>query len=152
MAQSQVVGDQLEPKAEESVATADDIATWDAEAEAFDGAADHGLRDLAVRQAWRELLLGRLPEPPARIADLGCGTGALSVVLGGPARRLTALTSRRGWWNSRLKADGLTGLRFLRADALDPPLPEASYDVVLVVTCCGRCLIRRWPSSGGCGC
>jgi hypothetical protein len=31
----------------------DDIALWDAEAEAFDEAADHGLRDPGVRAAWR---------------------------------------------------------------------------------------------------
>ena len=64
-----------------AVASADDIATWDAQADAFDQPADHGLRDPAVRQAWRELLVSHLPEPPARVADLGCGTGTLSVLL-----------------------------------------------------------------------
>ena len=49
----------------------DPVAVWDAEADAFDEPADHGLRDPSVRQQWRELLLGRLPAPPARVADLG---------------------------------------------------------------------------------
>jgi 16S rRNA G1207 methylase RsmC len=31
---------------------------------------------------WRELLLSQLPDSPASIADLGCGTGTLSVLLG----------------------------------------------------------------------
>ncbi len=55
--------------------------TWDAEAEHFDDEPDHGLRDPAIREAWRVLLREHLPAPPARIADLGCGTGSLSVLL-----------------------------------------------------------------------
>lgn len=114
------------------VATVDDIAAWDAEADAFDQPADHGLHDPAVREAWRELLLGHLPEPPARIADLGCGTGTLSVLLAEAgyevdgvdfSPRMVALAER--------KADGIAGVRFVQADAFDPPLSEASYDVVL---------------------
>ena len=54
---------------------------WDAEAATFDDEADHGLADPATREAWRALLLGVLPPAPARIADLGCGTGSLSVLL-----------------------------------------------------------------------
>ena len=52
--------------------TSDEIRMWDGEAAAFDEPADHGLRDPAVRSAWRDLLLGVLPAAPARIADLGC--------------------------------------------------------------------------------
>ena len=51
---------------------------WDLEAASFDDEPDHGLADPETRAAWRELLLGVLPEPPARIADLGCGTGTLT--------------------------------------------------------------------------
>ena len=50
-------------------------ALWD-EAETFDEAADHGLRDPATRTAWQRLLLPLLPEYPQAIADLGCGTPA----------------------------------------------------------------------------
>jgi 2-polyprenyl-3-methyl-5-hydroxy-6-metoxy-1,4-benzoquinol methylase len=56
-------------------------AVWDAEAATFDDEPDHGLRDPATRQAWRDLLLAHLPPAPARVADLGCGTGTLSVLL-----------------------------------------------------------------------
>jgi ubiquinone/menaquinone biosynthesis C-methylase UbiE len=114
------------------VAADDDIATWDAEAEAFDEPADHGLRDPAVRAAWSELLQDRLPDPPARVADLGCGTGTLSVLLGEAGFTVDGVDfSPRMVELARAKASGLTGLRFVEADAFDPPLPEASYDVVL---------------------
>lgn len=56
-------------------------SVWDAEAADFDLAADHGLTDPAVRAAWRAVLIDALPPAPARVADLGCGTGTLSLLL-----------------------------------------------------------------------
>jgi 2-polyprenyl-3-methyl-5-hydroxy-6-metoxy-1,4-benzoquinol methylase len=61
--------------------TDDPRTLWDAEAEAFDEAADHGLRDPEVRRAWAELLLPLLDRPGLHVADLGCGTGTLSLLL-----------------------------------------------------------------------
>jgi SAM-dependent methyltransferase len=111
---------------------AGEIAVWDAEAEGFDEPADHGLRDPAVRRAWRELLLGLLPEPPARIVDLGCGTGTLSVLLAEAGYDVDGLDfSPRMIELAERKADGITGVSFLQADAFEPPLPGATYDVVL---------------------
>jgi SAM-dependent methyltransferase len=112
--------------------TADDIAMWDAEAAAYDEPADHGLRDPTVREAWRELLLDRLPEPPARVADLGCGTGTLSVLLAEAGFRVDGLDfSPRMVEAAERKGDGVDGLRFVRGDAFEPALPEGSYDVML---------------------
>jgi ubiquinone/menaquinone biosynthesis C-methylase UbiE len=114
------------------VATADEIALWDAEADAFDDPADHGLHDPAVRRAWRELLLGALPEPPARVADVGCGTGTLSVLLAESGFTVDGLDfSPRMIELAERKADGVAGVRFTQGDAFDPPLPEATYEVVL---------------------
>lgn len=53
---------------------------WDDRAATFDDEPDHGLRDPQVRDAWAELLASVLPGPPATIADLGCGTGSLTVL------------------------------------------------------------------------
>jgi SAM-dependent methyltransferase len=114
------------------MATDDEIASWDAEADAFDEPADHGLRDPAVRRTWRDLLLGVLPEPPALVADLGCGTGTLSLLLAESGYQVDGLDfSPRMIRLAERKAYGVAGVRFLEADAFDPPLPEASYDVVL---------------------
>ena len=114
------------------MATADQIARWDAEADAFDRPADHSLNDPDVRQAWRALLLGALPPPPARTADLGCGTGTLSVLLAESGYEVHGLDlSPRMIELARDKAHGIDGVRFTRGDAFDPPLTEATYDVVL---------------------
>ncbi len=112
--------------------TSPDVEAWDAEAATFDEPADHGLRDPVVRQAWRALLLDHLPEPPARIADLGCGTGTLSVLLAEAGYRVDGVDfSPRMIEQAERKAAGVGGVRFLRADASDPTLPAGSYDVVL---------------------
>ena len=59
--------------------SAGEVADWDAEAEGYDEPADHGLRDPSVRAAWRALLLGVLPQPPA--ASRRCEEGAYDAVL-----------------------------------------------------------------------
>lgn len=111
---------------------ADDVAAWDAEAEAFDEPADHGLRDPAVRRSWRDLLLGVLPSSPARIADLGCGTGTLSVLLAEEGYVVDGVDfSPRMIELAEAKGRGVAGVRFTLADAFEPPLPVAAYDAVV---------------------
>jgi SAM-dependent methyltransferase len=114
-----------------------DPATWDAEAVAFDEAPDHGLLDADVRSAWRELLLGVLPPAPATVADLGCGTGTLALLLAehgyvvdavdfAPAMVALATEKRDA---APPVVRSLVTVR--TGDAADPGLSPASVDVVL---------------------
>jgi SAM-dependent methyltransferase len=110
----------------------DDIALWDAEAEAFDEAADHGLRDPAVRAAWRSLLVSLVPAPPARVADLGCGTGTLSLLLADEGHAVDGVDfSPAMVTRARAKGEGRRDVRFVVGDAAAPALVRAAYDVVL---------------------
>lgn len=85
-----------------------------------------------MREAWRQLLMGRLPEPPARVADLGCGTGTLSVLLAEGGYQVDGLDfSPRMVEAAERKGAGVRGVRFTQGDAFAPALPEGSYDVVL---------------------
>ena len=105
---------------------------WDAEAPSFDDEPDHGLRDPATREAWRDLLHRHLPEPPARVADLGCGTGTLSVLLADEGYAVDGVDfSSQMVARARAKAGDRDGLAFVVADAAEPPLAEGGYDVVL---------------------
>jgi ubiquinone/menaquinone biosynthesis C-methylase UbiE len=112
-----------------------DIDAWDAEAESFDEAADHGLRDPRVRRAWRQLLLDRLPPAPASVADLGCGTGTLSLLLADEGYRVDGVDfSPRMLELAERKAAAHPGdgsVRFVPGDAYEPPLPAREYDAVL---------------------
>jgi ubiquinone/menaquinone biosynthesis C-methylase UbiE len=105
---------------------------WDAQAGTFDEEADHGLTDATVRQAWADLLLPRIPSA-ATVADLGCGTGSLAVLLAQARHRVLGVdVARRMVEAARAKAD-TRGVRadFVVGDAAAPPWAPGSFDVVL---------------------
>lgn len=108
------------------------VALWDAEAATFDEAADHGLRDPDVREAWRALLVSVLPAAPARVADLGCGTGTLSLLLADEGHAVDGLDlSPEMVRLARAKAGDRDDVRFTVEDAAEVSLPRGVYDVVL---------------------
>jgi SAM-dependent methyltransferase len=105
---------------------------WDAEAATFDDEPDHGLRDPEIREAWRRLLRRRLPEPPARVADLGSGTGSLSVLLADEGYAVDGVDFSSEMADAaREKAAGRPDVTFTVGDAGAPPLERGAYDVVL---------------------
>lgn len=109
-------------------------ALWDAEALTFDEAPDHGLADPVTRAAWRDLLLAHLPGAPARVADLGCGTGTLSVLLAAEGYAVDGLDlSPEMVARARTKAAATPDLAvsFAVGDACEPDLPAGAFDVVL---------------------
>jgi ubiquinone/menaquinone biosynthesis C-methylase UbiE len=106
---------------------------WDSQAASFDHEPDHGLLDTRVRQAWQRLLLAELPPAPAAIADLGCGTGTLSVLLAAEGYAVTGLDFAPEMVRAaraKARAAGVSA-RFELSDAAAPTLPAASFDVVL---------------------
>jgi ubiquinone/menaquinone biosynthesis C-methylase UbiE len=104
---------------------------WDDRAATFDDEADHGLQDPAVRTAWTELLLPLMPDPPATILDLGCGTGSLSLLLAAAGHHVRGLdASRQMIALARAKTAGLP-VELTEGDAAEPPYEPASADVVL---------------------
>lgn len=103
---------------------------WDAQAPTFDDEPDHGLADVAVRAAWRSLLLDALPPAPARVADLGCGTGTLSQLLAEEGYAVDGVDFSPAMV-ARARAKVGDRCSFVVADAAEPPLAPAAYDVVL---------------------
>ena len=116
-----------------AVMTSDEPAYWDALAPEFDTEPDHGLLDAEVRGAWRALLLPLLPPRPARVADLGCGTGSVSVLLAEAGYDVTGLDFSAAMVSAaQAKAAGAgVEARFVVGDASDPQLDVGAFDVVL---------------------
>lgn len=105
---------------------------WDSQASEFDEQPDHGLRDPEVRARWRELLLYALPPAPARVADLGCGTGSVTVVLaveGYEVHGVDLSAKMVAAARAKLAKAGVNA-PVRQGDAAAPPLEPASYDVV----------------------
>jgi SAM-dependent methyltransferase len=106
---------------------------WNTSASHYDEEPDHGLLDPLVRAAWRGLLLAALPPAPAVIADLGCGTGSLSVLLaeeGYVVRGLDSAPAMLEVAAAKAEAAGVA-LDLTLADASTPSLDDGSVDVVL---------------------
>jgi SAM-dependent methyltransferase len=122
-----------------------EAAFWDGQAATFDEGADHGLRDPRVGEAWRRLLLAHLPAAPAAVADLGCGTGSLSVLLAAEGYAVTGLDFAPAMIRvARAKARTAGArARFVLSDAAAPTLPPASFDVVLA-----RHVLWAMPDAG----
>ena len=115
------------------------------EAATFDDHADHGLRDPQVREAWRRLLGAQLPPAPAALADIGCGTGSLSVLLAVEGYAVTGLDFAPAMVRAaraKARAAGVSA-RFVLSDAAAPTLPPGSFDVVLA-----RHVLWAMPDTG----
>jgi SAM-dependent methyltransferase len=105
---------------------------WDAQAATFDDEPDHGLHDPLVHDAWLSLLRSVLPPVPGRVADLGCGTGSLSLLLAAEGYAVDGVDfSAEMVRRATSKVGSYPGTSFVVGDAGDPPLPEGAYDVVL---------------------
>ncbi|MBW8735827.1 MAG: class I SAM-dependent methyltransferase [Streptomyces turgidiscabies] len=105
---------------------------WDEAAATFDDEPDHGLREPVVREAWAALLRSWLPDRPADVLDLGCGTGSVSLLAAEQGHRVTGVDlSPAMVEQARAKPAGRDAV-FLVGDAGAPPVGEERFDVVLV--------------------
>lgn len=106
---------------------------WDSAAPEFDSEADHGLRDPLVRAAWTALLKTWLPEGSARILDIGCGTGSLSVLLAGGGHTVTGIDlspAMIALAKAKAAAQNLK-VDFQVMDAADPELAPRGFNLIL---------------------
>ncbi|MDQ3005159.1 MAG: class I SAM-dependent methyltransferase [Chloroflexota bacterium] len=106
---------------------------WDSLAASFDDEADHGLRDSLIRETWTGLLKKWLPAPNARILDIGCGTGSLSVILAALGHTVTGIDLSPAMISlaqAKAAAQGFQ-IEFQVMDASNPQLEHHQFDVII---------------------
>jgi SAM-dependent methyltransferase len=78
---------------------------WNDDAATYDHTPSHAASDPVEAAAWRAALLRFLPPPPARVLDVGAGTGAMTLLAAELGFRVTALDlSEEMLGRARLKA------------------------------------------------
>jgi SAM-dependent methyltransferase len=108
------------------------VTEWDAEAaHVFDDEPHHALEQPAMRAAWAEVLRAALPPAPATVADLGCGTGSVSVLLAELGHAVVGVDLSPEMLSRAAAKAARAGVEvtFSVGDAGDPRLPPV--DVVL---------------------
>lgn len=104
---------------------------WDVDAATYDRAAGHAPRTLTELAAWAATLRRLLPPPPARILDVGAGTGFLSLLLAQEGYEVSALDVSASML-ARLAAKAAElglGVRTVEGDAAVPP--RGGFDAVV---------------------
>lgn len=106
-------------------------AWWDEDAGTYDAAAGHSMSDPIERAAWRAVLERSLPPAPARVLDVGAGTGAMSLLASELGYDVTGVDLSEGMLaRARRKADedGLA-VTFALGSAAEPP--PGPFDAVM---------------------
>jgi len=106
---------------------------WSDRAHTFDDEPDHGLTDPDVRAAWAARLADWVPPGDVRVADLGCGTGSLTILLAEAGAQVVGVDLSPAMIEQaeRKAHNADLAVAFHVGDASRVDLPDGSFDVVL---------------------
>ena len=106
-------------------------AYWDADAATYDRSPGHNPTTALERAAWAAALRRLLPPPPARVLDVGAGTGFLALLLAKQGYEVSALDLSPGMLLRLQDKAAEAGLEIntVQADACETPL--SGFDAVV---------------------
>lgn len=104
---------------------------WDRDAHTYDDAASHAVSDPVEAAAWRRALVDALPPPPARVLDVGAGTGSLSLLAAELGYEVTAFDLSSGMLEKARRKAEERGLEIscIVGSAMKPP--PGQFDAVM---------------------
>jgi len=104
---------------------------WDEDARTYDRSPSHAASDPVEAAAWRAALGAYLPPPPAKVLDVGAGTGALSLLAADLGHKVTALDLSSGMLQRLEEKAAARDLivQIVNGPATDPP--KGPFDAVM---------------------
>ena len=96
---------------------------WDRDSTTYDRSPGHAVNDVVEAATWRRALLDSLPPPPARVLDVGAGTGAMALPAAELGFDVTALDLSAGMLDRAREKAAVRGLdlTFAVGPATEPP-------------------------------
>lgn len=105
-------------------------AFWDAIAEHYDSADNVAIPDTTAYTQWVDAIRTVLPDPPARVLDVGTGTGFVARIAAELGHEVAAIDLSAAMIDAAQR--NCTGpVTFTVGDAVDPPFPRRSIDAVI---------------------
>lgn len=105
-------------------------AWWDDDAASYDHDPGHMPEGALELAAWRQALRSRLPAPPARVLDVGAGTGFLSLLLAELGYQVTALDLSPGMLGRLTDKAARRGLEVRVVNGMAEEPPPGPFDAV----------------------
>ncbi len=106
-------------------------AFWDAVAEHYDSPDNVALPDTTAYTQWVHALRTVLPDPPARVLDVGTGTGFVARIAAELGHDVSAIDLSTAMIEASAARDSARPITFTVGDAVDPPFPRRSIDAVV---------------------
>ncbi|MCZ0860954.1 class I SAM-dependent methyltransferase [Methanocorpusculum sp. MG] len=109
------------------------IRKWDTSADQYDLHVSHGVKTEEEKQLWMDAFRTALPQGTLRILDVGCGTGAMGLILAEMGHEVLGIDLSEGMMDVGRKKNEKCGLSmiFQKGDAEHPPFADDSFDVVV---------------------
>lgn len=119
---------------EESKLKADIAENWNAESMYYDSHVSHGIATEEEKRLWMEAFNAVLPKNDnLRILDVGCGTGAMGLILSEMGHEVSGIDLSEGMMEvgRRKAAEHDLSMTFTEGDAEYPPFSDDTFDVVV---------------------
>ncbi len=104
---------------------------WDEDAATYDRSLSHGLTESGAAAAWRALLARLLPPAPARVLDVGAGTGAMSLLVAELGHSVTAVDLSPGMLAHAARKATERGLSVATVVGRADEPPAGPFDAVI---------------------